>query len=81
MDRIIEHFKTSRAPTDPKFKSTKGWFFLVRWDDGREDLIRLSEIKGSYPLTLARYVMDHNLQHEAAFSWWVRYTTWRQNHL
>jgi len=39
---VLDHF-VSRKLT--KFKSTKGWFLLVRWKDSSESVVRLSDLK------------------------------------
>lgn len=70
LDEILDHF-VSRKLT--KFKTTRGWYLLVRWKDGSEDVTRLGELKESYPVEIAKYASENGLVGEDAF-WWVPYT-------
>jgi hypothetical protein len=70
LDKIIDHF-VSRKLT--KLKSTEGWFLLVQWKDGSQSVVRLSDMKESYPVEVAQYAKDNELERESAF-WWVSYT-------
>jgi hypothetical protein len=53
---------------------TKGWHICVAWKDGSTSWHPLSDIKNSYPVQLAQYVIQNNLQDEPAFHWWVKMT-------
>ena len=63
LDHIVEHYRGSN-----------GWEFLVRWKDGSGDVVSLKELKESYPVSLADYVVEVNLINEEAFKWWVPHT-------
>ena len=83
MQEIVEHQKLASAIADdddafystksgrkPK-RTTKGWRFLVEWKDGQTSWVPLSDLKDSYPLEVADYVVSNNLLNEPAFRWWV----------
>jgi len=75
LDTIVDHFESKKiSPKSHKFKSTDGWFFLVRWKDGRQDVVRLKDIKESYPVEVASYAKSMNIDINPAFSWWTPYT-------
>ncbi len=61
----------SLSPQSHKSKATAGWFFLVRWKDGQEDVVRLRDIKESYPIEIARYAKSVNIDTHPAFTWWI----------
>ena len=71
LDVIIDHF-VSRKLTQKK--TTKGWYLLVRWkNNGGESVVRLQDLKESYPVQVAEYAIENSLGNEDAF-WWVKYT-------
>ena len=70
LDTILDHF-VSRKLT--KFRSTSGCFFLVRWRDGSESVVRLKELMESYPVKVAQYAKDNSIDKEEGF-WWTAYT-------
>jgi len=70
LNKILDHF-VSRKLT--KQRSTKGLFLLVRWKEQSESVVRLADIKESYPIEIAKYVMKNGLEKEEGF-WWVPYT-------
>ena len=45
----------------------------MEWKDGSIDWIALKDLKESYPIELAEYVVKHDLQEEPAFAWWIPY--------
>jgi len=47
---------------------------LIEWKDGSMDWLRLSEVKGAYPLQLVEYAVANNIANEPAFNWWVHDT-------
>jgi hypothetical protein len=51
--------------------TTKGWSFLVSWNDGTSCYVPLREMKDSFPLQTAEYAKVHSLEKEPAFRWWV----------
>ena len=52
-------------------KTTKGWKFLLTFKDGSTNWFRLADLMREYPIEIANYVKNNNLQDEDAFSWWV----------
>jgi len=67
VDEILDHQKTKDAVDksdgyvvskngQKKHKvTTKGWKFLIRWKDGLQSWVPLSDLKESYPIQLAEY--------------------------
>ena len=49
--------------------TTKGWNFIVRWRDGDKSWIPLKHIKESYPLKVAEYVVNRELEKQLTFAW------------
>ena len=64
---------TTKSGQRRNVRTTRGWEFYVRWRGGSGDWISLKDLKDSYPIDLAQYAIDNNLQTEAAFAWWVPY--------
>ena len=52
-----------------KKKTTKGWEFFVRWKGVSGDLVKMKDLKESYPVPLADYAVANALQDEPAFTW------------
>ena len=87
LDEIIDHRKTDDAVprerglyktkngTMRRKMTTKGWELCVVWKDGSTNWIDLKDLKNSYPVELAEYAINNNIQDEPAFAWWVPYTT------
>ena len=46
----------------------------MEWKDGSFDWIELKDLKQSYPVELAEYALQNNIQNEPAFVWWIPYT-------
>lgn len=55
-------------------RTTKGWLFLIEWQDGTYSWERLADVKNTIPVECAEYVHLHGLTQQPAFSWWVPYT-------
>lgn len=55
-------------------RTTKGWHLCVQWQDQSTSWIPLKELKEANPIELAEYAVEHNIDHEPAFAWWVPYT-------
>ncbi len=54
--------------------TTKGWQICVAWTDGSTSWHTLADVKNSYPVQLAEYAIQNNLQDERALEWWVTTT-------
>ena len=60
-------------------KTTMGWWLLVRWKDGNETWMKLSDMKESYPIETAEYAISRGIDNKHAFIWWVGQTLKRRN--
>jgi len=49
-------------------KTTKGWFFNVRWKDGSDSWVPLKDIKESIPVEVATFAMTQGIEKEPVFS-------------
>jgi len=66
-------FRTANGTLRRK-RTTKGWELYVIWKDGSSNFIPLSEMKESFPVETAEYAVEHRLNEEPAFAWWVDWT-------
>lgn len=66
-------YRTSRGTLQRK-QTTKGWELYVIWKVGSSNFIPLSEMKESFPIRTATYAVEHRLNEEPAFAWWVDWT-------
>ncbi len=73
-EAIVGHERTPEADQATGLYTTKGWRICVAWKDGTSSWHTLAEIKNSYPLQLAEYAIQHQLDKEAAFIWWIKPT-------
>ena len=60
-------------------KTTKGWYLCVAWKDGSTSWERLADLKESYPIQIAEYVVAQGIDHEPAFAWWTPYVLKKRN--
>ena len=75
-------FITNWSGTQCRRETTTGWELLVRcWKDGSSTWIALKDLKESYPVQLAEYVVQSRLAEEPAFAWWVPYTQRKRNRI
>ena len=86
LDSIIDTRKTSEALDEAnafviskngnkrRIETTKGWDILIQWKDGSTTWSKLKDVKDSYPVDMAEYAFQNNIQDEPAFAWWVDYT-------
>ena len=56
------------------WKTTQGWWFLVKWKDQSESWMRLADMKESYPIEMAEFAASSGIDDEPAFAWWVPHT-------
>ena len=61
----------NQSGTEVKKKMTKGWKLLIEWNNGTEDWMPLTELKGVDPIKVAEYAVANRIQDELAFAWWV----------
>lgn len=83
LDEIIDHRKDDTAvPKDEAFittksgrkypkRTTRGWHFCCKWNDGSTTWHTLKDVKESHLLQVAQYAIDNGLSDEPAFAWWV----------
>ena len=61
--------------------TTRGWEILVEWKDGSTDWVAMKDLKESYPVELAHYALNREIQDEPAFAWWVPYVLKKQKRI
>lgn len=73
---IVSHRKTAEHNNvdQERSYSTKGWEICVSWQDGTTSWHPLHDIKNTFPVQLATYALQNEIDKEPAFSWWVPYT-------
>jgi hypothetical protein len=57
----------------------KGWEILIQWKDGSTAWVSMKDIKTSYPVQLAKYVMQRQIAGEPASAWWIRHVLQKRN--
>ena len=67
-------FVISSNGTNRQQKTTKGWEVLVQSKDGLTLWSKLKDMKDSYPVQLAEFVVQKKLQDKPAFVSWIGYT-------
>ena len=76
---IDDHFQPKTVPSHRL--TTEGWFFLVSWEDGSQDVVRLKDIKESYPIQVALYAKSVGIDKEPALVWWVNHVVKKQHRI
>lgn len=76
MERNNENIRNSQ--NHHPLLTTKGWHICISWKDGSTSWHTLADIKNSYPIQLAEYAVQNNLQNQPAFSWWIKPTLKRK---
>ena len=71
---IEDAFVTNASGNRRRQQTTKGCEVLCQFKDGSTTWNKMKDIKDSYPVQLAEYAIENDLQHEPAFAWWVPYT-------
>jgi hypothetical protein len=83
LQEIIDHKRTNEALSDEQIfqvshngnihhrMTTKGWKLCVSWVDGSTSWESLADMKNSFPVQVAEYVIAHQLRDLPAFRWWV----------
>ena len=46
---------------------------LVKWKDGLESWVKLTDMKEAQPIELVEYAKARGIDQEPAFAWWVPY--------
>ena len=65
-------YETKRG-LDKKIRTTRGSEFYVQWKDGSGDWVALKDLKDSYPIELADYVVNIQIDEEPTLALWVPY--------
>ena len=93
MDEIIGHrsnehavkqqgaFIVTKMGTKRRRETTKGWELLIWWKDGGTDWVALNDIKESYPVQVAEYVVSSRISKEPAFAWWASSVLKKRNRI
>ena len=68
---MADQYVVIRSRQYPR-KTSKGWRLCVQWKDGSTSWERLAGLKESFPVQIAEYAVAQGIDHEPAFSWWVR---------
>ena len=66
-------YKNGPGPPIPK-KTTRGWEFLVHWNDKSSSWVPLKDLKVSNPVELAEYAIAKKIDDQPAFAWWIPHT-------
>lgn len=61
----------TKQGTKRKRRTTKGWDLLLRWKDGSSNWVSLKDVKDSYPIEVMEYAINHKIQDQPAFAWWI----------
>ena len=92
LDTIIDHRTDASALTHEQskitinnkevpIKTTKGWYFHIRWKDGTTTWVPLHELKESNPCEVADYCLANDIHDLPAFKWWIPHTLKKRNHI
>ena len=74
-------FIVSSNGTRRRKETTKGHHVLLKWKDGTSTWNTLKDVKDSYPVQLATYAIENNLDKTPAFAWWVPYVIRKRNRI
>ncbi len=68
--------RTKSGKRKKRRHATQGcWEFPIMWRDGKEPLVKLNELKESFPVEVAEYAERNGIIEEPpAFDWWAKYT-------
>ena len=83
-DEAIEEsdaWLTTKSGSRRRKLTTRGWELFIIWKDGSSNWIPLSEMKASFPVETAMYAVDHQLQSEPAFIWWISHVLKKRNRI
>ena len=60
-------------------KTTVGWDFLVKWNNGSTSWVPLKDLKDSNPIEAAEHAVSNKVVEKPAFAWWVPFVLHKQN--
>lgn len=77
LEEIIDHrtdgTERKKSNTSVKYRTTRGWEFLVQFRGGDTEWVPLRNLKESYPVQVAEYAKANRIDDEPAFTWWTPY--------
>jgi len=76
-----ERFVVANNSKFHKRRTTQGWHLCIQWVDGSTSWEPLKDLKESFPVQVAESAYAHDLQDEAAFTWWVKDTLSKHNRI
>ena len=79
--RQQDTFLTTRTGTRRFRETTKGWDILVQCKYQSTTWMTLKDIKNSFPVQLAEYLVRARISQEPAFAWWVSFVIKKQNRI
>ena len=53
-------------------ETTKGWEVCIKWKYGSSTWNQVKDIKYSFPVKLAEYVLLNQISDEPEFAWWIK---------
>ena len=74
-----EGYVISKNGNKSRKQTTKGWYFKVKWRDGRDSWVVLKDPKESNPLQVAEYVQLTKIIDKPAFAWWTEHVLKRRD--
>jgi hypothetical protein len=79
--RKDDGFETTKdGQVRPRY-TTKGWKLLVSWKDGSTSWVPLKDMKDSFPMEVAEYVMVNKILEEPAFAWWAKHVLCKRDRI
>ena len=66
-------FVTASNGVKRQQETTKGVEMGCQWKDGTTTWNVMKDLKDSYPVQLAEYLVENKIDDEPAFAWWVAY--------
>jgi hypothetical protein len=70
IQEIIDHKYEPNESDTPA--SLIGWYLCVLWKDESTSWEPMKNLKHSFPIQTAEYILSRNLQDQPAFTWWVK---------
>ena len=69
-----EKYNTTKHGQQRLMMTMGRWDLLVQWKDNTESWTKLSMMKDSHSVEMAKFAMARGISDEPAFCWWVPYT-------
>lgn len=68
----LDKQKTVHNDREYMQRTTLSWFICCEWKDRSTSFEKLSDVKESQPLQIAKYAVAMGVDHEPGFNWWVK---------